>query len=109
MIPLDTITTVPAAAVTISLTGLVGFALTIAGLGLTAILALLRVGVMFGRHEEFKEAVNKRLNDLERADNHAITREELDARFNEMRSAVVSVNERFTDFIGLVKSWMEKQ
>lgn len=86
-----------------SSTALVGLVLAIAGFGLTAVVALLRVGVMIGRHEEFKEAVNKDLKELKASDNHAITREEMDARFGQMRSEISAVKDRMGDIVTIVR------
>lgn len=86
-----------------STNALVGLVVAIAGFGLTAVVALLRVGVMIGRHEEFKEAVNREIKELKQSDNHAITREEMDARFGEMRSEIGSVKDRMGDIVGIVR------
>ncbi len=90
----------------IGTTELVGIVLAIAGFGLTAIVALLRVGVVIGRHEEFKESVNREIKELKQSDNHSITREEMDARFGEMRSEIGGVRARMDDIIELVREAM---
>ncbi len=84
-------------------TALVGMGLAIAGCGLTAVVSLLKVGVVIGRHEEFKESVNKQLKELQLSDNHSITREEMDARFGQMHSEISAVKDRMGDIVTIVR------
>ena len=64
---------------------------------LASVAAVLGVGMQWGKHAEFKETTNTRIEKLETSDSHAITREELDARFAEMRALIHALSERFGD------------
>ncbi len=100
----DTLNTISMSAPTQS----IGLYLAIAGFGLTSIVALLQVGRIVGRHEEFKESTNAAIAELKKSENHAISREELDARFGEMKSEISAVKDRMGDIVSIVREALRK-
>lgn len=69
----------------------------VAGSLVASVAAILGVGIQWGKHSEFKETTDARIGKLEASDNQAITREELDARFAEMRALIHALSDRFGD------------
>lgn len=84
---------------------LVGLALTIAGI-------LVRGGILIGEHKAFRRETNARLIAVENKqrsdDETAITRQELDARFETMSEKLESMKDRIDDAVTTMREVLKR-
>lgn len=90
------------------LLGLASLSLTFLSLLITVAVLISKNSAQAGRHEEFKDITNRRLDALEKSDSHAITREELDARFNEMRASIEALRHRMDDIVVIFREALKR-